>query len=168
MKKIPLRNGKFALVDNEDYPRLSKYKWYLSDGYAIRTIRINGLYGDNGKVKQIFIKMSRSILGLINEDPRDVDHRDRIRLNNQKYNLRACTRAENMRNKGLNKRNTSGYKGVSRHKATNKWLASIKAGRKQIYLGLFSCRIDAAKAYDEAAKKYHGEFASLNFNCEVK
>mgnify|MGYP000246947637 CR=1 FL=1 len=91
-----------------------------------------------------------------------IDHVDGCSLNNQKNNLRMCTHAENMRNKKLPINNTSGFKGVYWHKHTKKWMGFIRINTKQLHLGLFSNAIDGAKAYNEAAIKYHGEFAKLN------
>jgi hypothetical protein len=63
----------------------------------------------------------------------------------------------------MNKRNTSGFKGVSLHKKSNKYHANIMVNQKLIYLGSFTDPVEAAHAYDEAAKYHHGEFANLNF-----
>lgn len=54
-------------------------------------------------------------------------------------------------------------KGVAFRKASGKWVARICTEGKQIHLGCFEHEIDAAKAYDNAARKCHGEFAGLNF-----
>jgi hypothetical protein len=84
-------------------------------------------------------------------------------LNNHKSNLRECTHAENTRNRQrMNKNNTSGLKGVFWIKNASLWRAQIKVDRKIIYLGYFKDKIKAAFAYNEAATKYHGEFASFN------
>jgi len=156
MKKIPLTQGKFTLVDDDDYDYLSQWKWYatLIDGtfYAER----NGKLGEPTK-----IKMHRVILGT--EKGFLVDHRDGDGLNNRKDNIRSCTHTENARNRRLQYNSFSGYKGVSWHKKSKKWRSRITVDGKLIRLGSFFCLIKAAKAYDKAAKKYHGKFANINF-----
>ncbi len=97
-------------------------------------------------------------------DGMDIDHRDRDGLNNQDENLRLCSRSQNKQNQGKYKNNTSGYKGVCWGEKRKKWRAYIFASGKQIYLGFYETPEIAARAYDEAAKKYFGEFAVINFN----
>ncbi len=93
-----------------------------------------------------------------------VDHINHDGMDNRDANLRAATRAQNMRNRRkISKSSSSKYKGVTWKKDRSKWEASITFERKYIFLGHFENEIDAARAYDEAAKKYHGEFACLNF-----
>ena len=92
--------------------------------------------------------------------PAFVDHKDTIRNHNWIKNLRECTRYQNGYNRGPKKNNTSGYKGVT--KKCLRWQSKISFEGKEIYLGLFICKHEAALAYNEAAKKYHGEFAYLN------
>ena len=92
------------------------------------------------------------------------EHLDGDRLNNQKCNLRLCSNLENCRNQRKPRIVTSSvFKGVHRHSGNKCWQAAIRHGGKQIYLGVFTDEEQAARAYDEAAKKYHGEFALLNF-----
>ena len=91
-----------------------------------------------------------------------VDHINRNRLDNRKANLRYATRSQNGFNR-INVKHSSIYKGVFYRKVSKKWGASIRSPDKKIHLGLFLDEIEAAKVYDEAAKKYHGEFAVLNF-----
>lgn len=186
---IPLTRGQFAIVDAEDYPRLSRFTWFTEgthkNYYAVRK--------ENGKS----IKMHRQIMGLpstiIAESSKDqvlenspststaknstlkthnchrhfgdcivVDHIDHNGLNNQKKNLRVCTFAENCRNLHNIRHKTSKYKGVHWRKRSKKWAAAIRCNNKTYHLGYFHDEIQAAKAYDRAAKKYHGNFASLN------
>jgi hypothetical protein len=93
----------------------------------------------------------------------DVDHRNRNKQDNRFVNLRKATGAQNLRNRGKQKNNTSGFKGVSWSAGRGAWLAMIHDGTKNKYLGYFATRENAAKAYDAAALEYHGEFAKLNF-----
>ncbi len=110
--------------------------------------------------------MHMAILG--GKRNKEIDHRDGNGLNNQRSNLRFCTHAENMRNRNIQKNNTSGYKGVSWNKNARKWQAVIKYNGTHIYLGLFFCLVSAARTYDGKARELYGEFARLNFQerCE--
>jgi hypothetical protein len=92
-----------------------------------------------------------------------VDHRDGDGLNNTRANLRLCSNAENMRNSGRKRTNTSGFKGVIHHKKTGKWVARITVNDQEKHLGLFPTREAAARAYDDAARRLHGAFALTNF-----
>jgi hypothetical protein len=91
-----------------------------------------------------------------------VDHINGNTLDNRKENLRICTQNQNGKNRLLNKNNVSGYKGVTYKKANKLWCAQIVVNYHKMYLGLFTTAEAAALAYNEAAKKYHGEFAKLN------
>lgn len=94
--------------------------------------------------------------------PDFVDHRDRDMKNNNIGNLRSCTRAENNRNRNPEKNSSSKFLGVFYIKKNNKWGAKIVSDKKQISLGRFESEANAALAYNEAAIKYHKEFANLN------
>jgi hypothetical protein len=87
------------------------------------------------------------------------DHKDGDGLNNRRSNLRPCTSAQNKANVGLRSDNRSGFRGVSRNAQDNCWIARIQ-GR---HIGVFRDAVDAARAYDDAARKAFGEFAHLNF-----
>lgn len=91
-----------------------------------------------------------------------VDHRDHEGLNNTRTNLRLATRSQNSCNNKKTRGRSSKYKGVSRDKR-GYWRAKIHFKGKHIFLGYFDNEIDAARAYDKAAKELHGEFAVLNF-----
>lgn len=92
-----------------------------------------------------------------------VDHINHNGLDNRKANLRIATFSENRRNSRKAKDTSSKYKGVSWHKNNKKWHAGININGRRKHLGSFDDEIQAAKAYDEVARKYHGEFSSLNF-----
>lgn len=160
MKEIPLTQGKVALVDDEDFERVSQFNWSAqltrnNRWYAARNVRRNGEPG--------LELMHRAIMGLEYGDPRQVDHRDRVNtLDNRKCNLRVATRPQNSRNIGVPKHNTSGFKGVSWRERDDKWGANIKVNGVQRYLGSFTTRELAAAAYDTAAIELHGEFACTN------
>lgn len=84
-------------------------------------------------------------------------------LNNQRFNLRLCTRSENRRNSLRQINNKSGYKGVDFNKHQRRWRAQLSLNKTFIHLGYFDSALDAAKAYDAAARHYYGPFASTNF-----
>jgi hypothetical protein len=152
MKEIPLTMGKVAIVDDEDYEWLMQWKWYCTTrGYATRG-------WDGGAVH---ILMHREIAKT--PDGMETDHINHNRLDNRKSNLRNCTPTQNKMNKGFDSRNTSGYKGVSWNKSAKKWFAYIRFNKQRVNIGVFEDIVEAAHAYDAAARKYHGEFAYLNF-----
>lgn len=93
----------------------------------------------------------------------NIDHEDTNKSNNRFSNLRPANQSQNMGNRGKQKNNTSGFKGVYYDKANDKWAATIMVNKRGIGLGRFATREEAATAYDEAAKKFFGEFARTNF-----
>lgn len=147
MAEIILTNGKIALVDEEDFVRLNKYRWYQSsNGYAHAHINKKAVY------------MHRLVLNL--EGKMDTDHINHNKLDNRKENLRVATKSQNAANQLKCKgRTSSKHKGVSWNKENKKWEVHCKAQ----YLGKYTYETDAAKIYDEAAKQAFGEFALLNF-----
>jgi len=158
-RRIPLTQGKFAIVDPDDYPHLSKYKWRLCKTkgknvlYAERSIRL-----PNGKYSRIL--MHRQLINV--PEGYVLDHINGSGLDNRRANLRLATIAQNAWNS--KKRNPrSGYKGVWLAKDKGLWRAAIFCNRKRKHLGYFKDKVDAAKAYDKAATKLHKEFAVLNF-----
>jgi hypothetical protein len=156
MKEIPLSRGMVALIDDEDFERISQFNWHahLSMGkfYAQRKIKVNK--------KTIGIYMHKEIIQAT--DRKRIDHRDGNGLNNQRYNLRECTAQENMQNRPVQKNNKSGLKGVSWHKGEGKWRSVIETSGKHKHLGYFPTKELAAAAYNNAAQKYFGEFARIN------
>ena len=157
MKRIPLTQGKVALVDDDFYEYLNQFKWCVKKNrdtfYAIRHVM------KKGNTKRIW--MHREILN--SPEGMLTDHRDGDGLNNQRSNLRVCSHVQNNRNRRMRLDNSSGYKGVQWRKDREKWRAIIKVGQKLKHIGNFTSKIEAAKAYDKAAKKYFGKFAKLNF-----
>lgn len=155
-KQIPLTQGKFALVDDEDYDFLMQWKWHFNPagaGYAKRTISL----GD-GKFK--CIQMHRLLLNV--GVGISIDHIDRNGLNNQRINLRIANQSENMRNRESFKKSTSKFKGVYWKKSNKKWVAEINFNKEKKYLGIFSSEIEAALAYNKAAIELFGDFSILN------
>ena len=153
-KKIPLTRGLYALVDDEDYPYLSQFKWRASSsGYAVRSKRIG-----NGKKKTIF--MHREILGVADSGI-DVDHINMVKADNRRCNLRPCTRGENQRNR-VARGGTSKYKGVYWHKRYRRWVAKICHDGRYHFLGYYNTQEEAAAIYDKHCEFLHGEFANIN------
>jgi hypothetical protein len=145
-------------LDKEDYYRCNNFNWYIGGHggklYAVRTVI-------GAEMEITTMRMNREIMKA--PEDRVVDHRNGDSLDNRRDNLRIATQAENMQNRRKRKNTTSQYIGVWFAKEKKKWESRITQDGKKIYLGSFVNEIDAAKAYDEAAKKYRGEFAKLNF-----
>lgn len=153
MKKIPLTQSKYALVDDEDYVILSMMNWRAH-------VNKWGNWYAWTRVDRKQISMHRFIINPPNNFL--IDHKDGDGLNNTKINLRACTHGQNNTNTRLKRANTSGFKGVDWRRKDNLWRAAIRFNGTKIHLGQFSTKEEAAKKYDEAAIKYHGEFARTN------
>lgn len=155
-KQISLSSKYTTILDEDDYEYISQWKWHTGNGkyslYARRSAIKDG--------KNICIFMHREIA----RTPLNLktDHINGNTLDNRKSNLRICTNAENCRNQNKSNNTTSKWKGVSWHKGTTCWQARIKINWKLIHLGIWNTEEEAAKAYDIAALKYHGEFARLN------
>lgn len=145
-----------ALVDDEDFTRVDQFNWYAdkigSTYYAKRRVRDGG--------KSTTISMHRFITNT--ESGMDVDHKDKNGLNNQKSNLRVCTRSQNMWNQRPQKNGKSKYLGVSFDKRDKKWKAQICTHYKRKVIGRFNSEDDAAMAYNSYARHLHGEFAHIN------
>lgn len=157
MKQIPLSQGYFAIVDDEDYPIVSQYKWTYDNGYAVRGIRLDGR-----RYRKILLHRF-----LTNARPGEfVDHRDGNRANNTRANLRICTKAQNATNRHVPAPNkASRYRGVSRtHNTKDRWSALIISQGQRYNLGSYPTEEDAARAYDMKARELHGEFAVTNFH----
>jgi len=163
MKRIALTQGKFALVDDEDYEWLNKWVWQAWTTkrdkkvyYAIRQNYINGIEGT--------LFMHRAILGLKLNDGKEVDHKDHNGLNNQRHNLRVASKSANMSNySGIRTNNTSGFTGVSWCKYKNKWRTQISLKGKITTLRYSHSKIKAAHIYDRAVIEFRDEFATTNF-----
>ncbi len=150
---IPLSRGKQAVVSPEDYEYLTQWSWHLCvHGYAARRPETGMVYMHRAVMERV----APDLYGL------EVDHIDLDKLNNRRSNLRVATRAQNARNRGLLPNNTSGYMGVSWDRTRSKWLACIEVDATRHSIGRFDTAVEAAKAYNAAAKAHFGEFARVN------
>jgi hypothetical protein len=159
VKRIPLTQGKEALVSDQDYKYLMQWKWYYlkansgKGGYAARK-------GPRPAQRQIYMhKGVAARKGLSGE----IDHHDQNKLNNQRRNLRSTNHSGNAGNCGVRTNNKSGFKGVTQYK---RWCAQISIHGKMKGLGYFpgteAGKKQAARAYNKAAKAHFGKFAYLN------
>ncbi len=155
MKRIPLTQGKFALVDDEDFKELSKYKWHVTRN---RQILYAGMSVRN-KTAQRHIRMHRFIMNA--PEGQEIDHKDGDGLNNRKSNLRFCTHSQNAYNQKKRRGTSSQYKGVYFNKDHGKWHARISIEGKRKSLGYFDLEIEAGIAYADAAEDVYGEFARV-------
>ena len=163
-RRISLGDGRFTTVDPDVYYRLNCFNWSaIGQGDKIYAVRYLTL--PNKKTKTL--RMHREI---INAPTRlVVDHENCNSLDNRLANLRLATNAQNVCNRRkTSSKTSSAFRGVHLNKRSGKWIANIGFQYKNIWLGSFDNEIDAARAYDEAAKKYHGEFAKLNFPKEIE
>ena len=155
---VPLSQGRFARVDESDFADVSRWNWSL--------FRTRGLeYAARGRSPkekletglQAPVLLHRYLMG---EPPEEVDHRNGDGLDNRRENLRKATAQQN----GMNSRSRGGssrFKGVFGRRG--RWKASIRNNYKTVHLGDFDTEEGAARAYDEAARRLHGEFARVNF-----
>lgn len=149
MKKIPLTQGQYAIVDDDDFERVSKWKWFaVRNGSRNKTFRVCRMVKETRKptyLHHLIIGMPKKgqVVDHINGDPRD----------NRKKNLRFCSVADNIRNQVV-ARGSSGVVGVSFKKNRNTYNASICVHRKRFHLGAFKTLEEATRARKKAVKKY--------------
>jgi hypothetical protein len=151
-KKVPLANGQFAIVDDEDFELVSRFKWHLLKmhnkpiGYAVSNVRMHRL---------------------IIDVPHDmyVDHINGDPLDNRRCNLRICTNSQNQQNTA-SRGGSSKYKGVSFNKKSGKWKAAFLFEGRHYYCGLWDCEDKAARAVDKKRGEVCGTFASKNLHDE--
>lgn len=164
MKQIELTQGKFALVDDQDFEELNKFKWHLDkhgrNEYAKRWDYLGFIDGKKTqkgvKMHQHLMKKNRGYIG-------HTDHIDGNGLNNQMYNLRPTNKSLNSANSVAKGSKYTIYKGISWHKRQEKWNVRIRIMGESYYFGCFESDVEAAKIYDCAARRIYGKNARLNF-----
>lgn len=160
MKQVPVYLKReivaWAIVDDEDYSRVMEHKWMLR---RTKTERCN--YPTSYASKAPLRKMYHFILRYKPEKGKEIDHIDGNGLNNQKSNLREVTHQQNHFNRGPT--GNRKYKGVFRDKRSNRWRASCEASEERVVDEGYASEYDAALAYDNLARRLHGEYARLNF-----
>lgn len=154
MKLIPIsKTTLFAVVDDEDYDKLSQNTWYLNNGYALRS--------HDG------IRMHHDVLNVNNFTFEEVHHINNNKLDNRRSNLKMLEFSVHQATKPPQSNNVSGYKGVSwknpQSTRKGKWVAQIAYNRRKIHIGYFISALEAAKAYDNYAIQIFGPDAFLNF-----
>lgn len=170
MKIIEWSSKKFGnlqiMVDDEDYEDVKQYSWGVMTCKTSKVKYVKARHVSKENPRKYY-SMHRFLLGV--DDPKIfVDHRDGNGLNNQKSNLRISTLKDNCRNRGKQKNNSSGFKGVFviKNTLTNSYRASLTirdgSKRKHICSKIFKTPEEAARKYNELARQYHGEFAYQN------
>jgi len=155
------QKGDIAVVDDEDYEKLSKYKWNIFRSSKHRPTYAIRRWDENGIRKSQYMHAMITGFDL-------TDHINHNGLDNRKSNLRFSTHSQNHANVPKQRGNySSKYKGLTWIKTRNKWQVQIKVQGVRKYSGYFSDEIDAARMYDYLALKYFGEFAYTNFK-EIK
>jgi hypothetical protein len=153
--KILLANGKATVIDAQDAERVLRHKWHAKKNSHSRTF-----YAATN-VQKVTLQLHRFILQLPPRIPQ-VDHRNCDGLDNRRCNLRIANDSQQRANTRLPSHNTSGFKGVFWVKRKRKYQASIKVNGRNIHLGYFKNKEEAAAAYDAAALHYFHEFARTN------
>lgn len=162
-RRIPLSKGLFAIVDDEDYEAVLEFKWSAHSAahtaYAVRQLRTPG--GAN-RHEALHTWLTRWAL---------VDHINGDGLDNRRANLREATPRQNQANRRKSSVSGQPFKGT-RELPSGRWQAYIRDPRKRPdadgkvgkrAVGTFASAEHAARAYDDAAREIHGEFAALNF-----
>ncbi len=152
---VTLTKGYLAMIDTADTHFVAGWNWRaLVDGNTVYAVR-----KDCSGPKQRSVKMHRIIMG--NPEGLEIDHKDGDGLNNRRNNLREATRSQNNHNQRRSKNNTSGFKGVTWHKAGGKWQAQIMMDGRKRFLGLHATPEAAHTAYCKASAELHGEYGRV-------
>lgn len=153
---IPLTQGFEAIIDASDVGHVAGRNWYACTcsniTYAHSRFHIPGIGARPVKLHRLLLQPGEGLF---------VDHIDGDGLNNRRSNLRVATKGENNINRGMQKNNSTGFKGVFWHRQRAKWMAQIGHHKRCVHLGLFDTPEEASLAYREASQKLHGEFARL-------
>lgn len=163
VKTIPLVGkiscGRSALVDDEDFEFLSKFRWHMGAGSAGYARRWEGTI-KTGRVMVYMHVVVAERSGILT-DKTTIDHKDTNKLNNRRTNLRKATQSQNQANCGMYSHNTSGVKGVSFSRSKNRYGAYIVVNNKQIWLGSFKTIEEARDRRRQAAVEHFGEYADV-------
>ncbi len=168
MKRIKLSGklgeGSYALVDDEDYERVNKYRWHLLNDRPSRTVH----FVMDGREREMAVFMHNEVLGRLlkpgetHNRKMHVDHINGNPLDNRRNNLRLCTASQNSMNRRISNTNTTGYKGVCKRRGGKYYLGIVRIGGKSYCGKSRKTAVEAAEDYNELAKKLCGEFALLN------
>lgn len=155
-RKIELTQGYYAIIDKDDYKRVSKLSWWYDKFAGARATTY-----ENGAKNPNRMSLSRFIMNA--KKGEIVDHINHNKLDNRKSNLRICNQSDNCGNRIKNRFATlSKYKGVRPDRLNRKWRASITKNGIRKNLGVYKTEKEAAIAYNNAARMFFGEFASFN------
>lgn len=162
MKEIQLTQGQVALIDDEDFELVSRYKWFAlynpntDSYYALANIPNGGRTLSYCDV----IRMHTLIAGT--PDGMNTDHKNHNTLDNRRQNLRPCTYSQSSCNRKMRADNSTGYKGVTFEKKKKLFRAMITVDGRRIGLGRYKTAEQASIAYETAAEELHGEFSYKN------
>lgn len=149
MKTIELTQGKIALVCDCHYDMVKDAKWcYAPTGYAVR--RVGGRKANLTQMHRVINGTSKEFL---------VDHENQNKLDNRCSNLRACTKAENMRNRGVQLNSKSGVKGVSWDKFGKRWHVQVTKDGKRAFSAYTRDLNEARQIQMDASKRLFGNFS---------
>lgn len=152
---LALSKGKFTLVDEADFARVSDRPWSYSFNHGADEVTHSRRDGTPRILSRFIMSATDNVT---------IDHRDGNRLDNRRFNLREASNQQNLRNRHKSKSaSTSSFKGVYFSRKADRWCAMIKFDRKGRHLGSFLSEEDAAHAYDTAAREHFGTFACVNF-----
>jgi len=161
---IPLTQGKVAVIDDADWPLVAGYRWWAVNW--AKPGKPAQWYAAGRPTGQPYSKTYVAMHRLLTNAPKGmkVDHRDRNGLNNRRSNCRDATTSQNS---GNTKRQggVSGFKGVTvRYESGRfRFKAQIAVGNQKKHLGTYDTAEEAARAYDDEARRRWGEFARVNF-----
>jgi hypothetical protein len=158
--RVPLTQGRYAAIDAPDYDLVNRYLWCAQKGYNTFYATTNIRRSDGGWTH---LRLHTLLAGY-----NQTDHTDGNGLNNTRDNMRDASHSQNGANTPKRAGTTSRFKGVSWHKNSGKWIAVIQIDGKSKYLGLYTDEIEAALAYDRAARQIFGEFGRYNFPVGVE
>jgi hypothetical protein len=163
MKRIPLTQEQFATVDDDDFERLSRFKYWaafdLSSGKFIPRRHVKSIRNSRGNWSPIYRTMASDVFGI--RPGLQIDHRNLNPLDNRKENLRWATIRQNSWNRRKRNNQSTGYTGVE-CTPFGRFRARIQTDGHNLHLGCFSTAQEAALAYNRAALKLFGQFARLN------